>query len=145
MRVQSKGLIMGCDIALYFEEKDYTGIWKEVEVKPNNILPEERYYQVWGFLFNVRNEDKWEYTDHPFASRGFPEDCITQDLREDYENTYSDWHSWTYLYANEVDNIKWPEELKDCYFKLFLEYVFPLISSSWERPENIRMIACFHS
>jgi hypothetical protein len=30
---------VGCDISLSFEEKDYTGIWKEVDVKPNEIIP----------------------------------------------------------------------------------------------------------
>ncbi len=135
---------MGCDIALYFEEFSYTGSWKEVEVKPNNILPESRFYEVWAFLFDVRNDEKWNYSNHPFARRGFPQDCSMKDVKEDYENTYSDWHSWTYIYLNEVENIIWPDSLKDCYFKLFLENIFPLISNE-TCPKNQRMIACFHS
>lgn len=133
---------MGCDIAIYFEEKDYTGKWKEVEVKPNNILPKGRCYKIWAFLFGVRNEEEWGYNPL-FAYRGLPEDCSMKDIIEDYED-YSG-HSWTYLYANEVENIVWPEEFQDYYFKIFLEYVFPNVSTIYEKPENIRMIVCFHS
>ncbi len=136
---------MGCDIAIYFEEKDYTGKWKEVEVKPNNILPDSRYYQVWAFLFNVRNDDEWGYKNFPFERRGLPEDCSIPGLKEQYEDDYGDWHSHTYLTADEVENIQWPDDLKDCYFKIFLEYIFPAISTTYEKLENHRMTVCFHS
>lgn len=135
---------MGCDIAIYFEEKDYTGKWKEIQVSPNAIIPENRFYQVWAFLFGVRNEPEWEYKPL-FANRGIPLDFSIKEVKEDYENTYCDWHSYSYITADEVENLQWPDELKDCYFRVFLEYVFPRISHRYERPENHRMTVCFHS
>jgi len=134
---------MGCDICIYFEEKNYEGKWKEIKISPSNILPDGRYYQVWAFLFGVRNDEKWNYNPL-FPFRGLPEDCSMHDVREDYEDSYSDLHSWTYVLASEVENIKWPDELKDCYFRMFLEYVFPLVSTTFEPMENHRMTVCFH-
>jgi len=134
---------MGCDIAIYIEEQDQEGHWKEVEIKPNNILPKYRYYKVWAFLFDVRNEAEWGFTEHPFVRRGLPDDCSMQDLREDYENTYSDWHSWSYILASEVESIKWPKDIEDCHMKIFLEWVFPSLCTSWYSKE-IRMTVCFH-
>lgn len=133
---------MGCDISIAIEEKDHKGKWKEVNVSPYNILPGERYYKAWAFLFNVRNEKEWGYNGHPFERRGLPLGCHIKDLKEDYENTYSDWHSWSYINSNEVENIIWPEDLKDCYFKVFLEYVLPRLSTVTCR--ETRMIVCFH-
>jgi hypothetical protein len=135
---------MGCDIAIYIEEKDYLGNWKEVEVHPNSILPEERYYDVWAFLFNVRNGEYGnpKYKDPVFPVRGIPTDCSMKDIIEDFENIYSDWHSWSYLYYQEVEKIEWPDEMKDCYFRIFLENVFPVCQTSV--CNEVRMIVCFH-
>lgn len=131
---------MGCDIHLYFEEKDHTGKWKEVLVTPDNILPDGRNYPLWAFLFNVRNDLQCRFRQHPFASRGLPEDCSIKYIKE---NICVDIHSLTYIYANEVDSIEWPEDFEDCYFKIFLEYVFPEISSTYQPLENHRMIIWF--
>lgn len=136
---------MGCDIFLYFEEKDYLGKWKEVEVKPNNILPESRYYEPWSFLFGVNDNLEWGFEKPLFANRGLPEDCSMKDVLEDYKNPYSDLHSWTYVYANEVSDLVWLDNLKDCYFRIFLEWVFPQLSTSYRSLKNIRMTVCFHS
>lgn len=135
---------MGCDIAIYIEEKDYLGQWKEVNVHPDNILPECRYYDVWAFLFNVRNGEYGnpKYSNPIFPLRGLPEDCSMKDVIEDYKDTYSDLHSWSYLNYNEVGDIDWPEDLKDCYFRLFLENVFPLCNTG--TCNEVRMIVCFH-
>ena len=99
---------MGCDIHLDFERKDHKGIWKEVIVTPQNILPDERNYTLFAFLFNVRNSTSEV---HKFSGRGIPLDCSIKSLIEDYENTYSDFHSWTYIYASELEKIQWPENL----------------------------------
>ena len=136
---------MGCDIFIVFEEKDYTGSWKEVIVEPGNIYPEDRHYEAWSFLFGVRNDPKWKYTSPCFPRRGVPEDCSIKELIEDYKNIDDYYHSYTYLHANEIECLEWPDSLKDCYFKIFLDYVFPRISKSYNRLENIRMIVYFHS
>jgi len=136
---------MGCDIFLYFEEKDDKDRWKEIEVTPRSILPEGRHYYAWSFLFGVRDCPEFGLDQPLFARRGLPDDFSIKDVREDYENLYSDLHSWTYIYANEVENIEWPDDLKDCYFKVFLEWVFPQIYTSYELPENLRMTVCFHN
>jgi hypothetical protein len=132
---------MGCDISIYIEEK-IDNVWQEVEISPGEILPEDRYYKCWGFLFDVRNEPEWGFKNPSFVRRGLPEDCINKGLREDYENTYSDWHSWSYITSEEIEGIEWPEELKECYFRVFLEYILPRCQT-WVCRET-RMIVCFH-
>lgn len=134
---------MGCDIAIYIEEQNSEGVWKEVEVKPGNILPEYRHYKIWAFLFNVRNEAEWGFVDHPFSRRGLPADCSMEDVREDYEDMYSDWHSWSYILVSEIDKINWPQEFNEYYFKIFIDYVFPTLSTM-TCPKEIRMVVCFH-
>ncbi len=135
---------MGCDISIYIEEKDYLGKWKEVIVHPNDILPESRHYDVWAFLFNVRNGEYGnpKYKETAFPLRGIPDDCSMKDIIEDYENTYSDLHSWSHFYYNEVEKINWPDHLEDCYFRIFLENVFPLCHTAVGN--DVRMTVCFH-
>ncbi len=136
---------MGCDIHLYFEQKDKNGKWKEIEF-PECIVPNDRRYGLFSFLANVRNNESWNITPQ-FPDRGIPDD--TSMPKEETDDFWIGDHSFTYAYLDEILKSPWKEaELDHCYFKIFCEYVIPRLCSfcgslSKEEERNIRVIIGF--
>lgn len=136
---------MGCDIHLYFEQKNMKGEWEEVKVD-ERILPDDRDYRLFTFLAGVRNYDDFEI-EPQFPKRGIPED--TSMPKKETEYFFMGDHSFTYAYVNEILEAPWEKyELNDSYFKIFCEYVLPRLSSvkiifPQEDKKNIRVIMGF--
>ena len=130
---------MGCDIHLYFEKINHKGIWEQVEITPEEIIPDDRSYYLFAFLFNVRNYEEFKIPISKFSNRGIPEDSCIEKVIE-----YECLHSITYILGSEISQIIWPEDLKDCYFRIFLQNVFPRISDMWNIDgSDIRIIIGF--
>lgn len=124
---------MGCDIHIFLEKKDINGYWKSTTM-PWGILPDDRHYAVFAFLFGVRGDPGMG---GKFASRGIPEGV------EFYVSHSVDFHSHSYIYLNEVKKIKkWPKEIEECYFQVFLENVWPRMCG-FKEEKNHRMIVAF--
>lgn len=107
---------MGCDIHISLEIMNIDGKWQEDTRMCDAIIPDERFYKVWGFLFDIRCDA--DYLEFPYASEGWPEDVTIEDNE--------DFHSHTVINYDPVvfDQLRWPKELSDCYFRTFLEHVW---------------------
>jgi len=133
---------MGCDIDVLFEIKNPGEDWKPYEDLPEQLYPDERNYEPWGFLFGVRSH---EY-DPLFENRGWPEDNAHKQWEEKWDgdpyNTPT-WHNFSYMTLDEAKNIKWPEELKGSYFYIFCEYIWPRLKGFSKN--EFRMLVRFNS
>lgn len=140
---------MGCDIHLYFEQKDKDGKWHEIDID-ERLVPDGRDYRVFGFLSGVRNYDY-----NPlFENRGIPKDTsmppneIECDNNGDGGFSIGD-HSFTFSYLDEILNAPWKENgLEDCYFYIFCDYILQRLFTPYEcLPEedlrNVRVIMGF--
>lgn len=131
---------MGCDIHLWFEQKNKLGTWDEMDI-PENLIPDDRDYDVFAFLANVRGTSDYG----PICEgRGIPEDSSSP-MKE-----HDDYHSFTHVYLDEILNARWrEEELDHRYFYIFFAYVLPrLMSCCWinnQEARNIRIIMGFDS
>ena len=105
---------MGCDIHVSMEIMDKDGVWHRDERIPGELIPDERWYYVWGFLFGVRGT----HDEIPYHYLGWPEDAVTEDSEI--------FHSHTVIEYDEdaFEKIDWPDDLKECYWRIFLEYVW---------------------
>jgi len=133
---------MGCDIDIFLEIKKPAEDWKPYEDLTDQLYPDERNYETWGFLFGVRTDDY----EGLFVSRGWPEDNAHKELEEKWDgDPYNtpDWHSYSYMTLDEAEKIKWPEELQESYFCIFCEYVWPLLKG-YSKDEH-RMLVRFNS
>ncbi len=130
---------MGCDIHLHFERKNREGQWEKLEI-PDEMIPSDRNYNVFGFLADVRGDG--EQAQFPF--RGLPENttAIQGELGH---------HSYTYAYLDEIYNAPWKEaELNDSYFYVFCVYVLPRLHGylgyiTDEEKRAIRVVMGFDS
>lgn len=136
---------MGCDIHLYFEQKNKKGEWEEIKID-ERILPDDRHYLLFAFLANVRNYFDIEI-EPQFADRGIPEDTSMQ--KEETEDFFMGDHSFTHAYLNEILEAPWVKyELQNNYFKIFCEYVLPRCCNfvgtlNKEEKRNVRVIIGF--
>lgn len=129
---------MGCDIHIGLEQKGRDGKWFKIHIN-HELLPNDRDYDLFGFLFGVRNRHA---TYVPlFANRGIPKDTSFSDWLEYVPNEC--YHSTTYLTLKEAQNIEWPESLDDTYFKVFCEFIFPRLKGTIDDKENMRMVIYF--
>ncbi len=132
---------MGCDIHLYFEARAPYGVnkghWNEINIYPENIIPDYRDYELWGYLFNVRTQ-KYMGMESPFESRGVPHDSFYCGIENE-----RDYHSITYFTAKEISMLKWPISFAESYFKIFCDNVLPKISRGTYDLDNIRVIVAF--
>lgn len=136
--------LMGCDIHLYIERKNKNGHWEEFKID-ERLLPNDRNYQLFTFLADVRNF--YDFNIQPqFANRGIPQDSS---IPKDSEDWYMGDHSFTYASLNEILKAPWKKyQLKECYFIIFFEYVLPRLCDwpgiiSKEGEKNIRIIMGF--
>ena len=132
---------MGCDIHLYIEKKGVNG-WEELPIA-EELIPDERDYEVFSFLAGVRGNNG----EH-FADRGIPEDSSIPTGDDDF------WlgdHSYTYAYLDEILSAPWEEAgLQWRYFPIFCEYVLPRLDTrfGWygdEEKRDIRILMGFDS
>lgn len=140
---------MGCDIHLYLERKNKEGTWEPINV-PENLLPDDRCYALFGLLAGVRS-DEFEPL---FKDRGIPEDTCYKKSKGP-GNDDMPWlgdHSFTYAYLDEIYNIEWPVidewSLENCYFNLFFSHVLPRLISFYgyydnREARNIRVVMGF--
>ena len=135
---------MGCDIHLYFEQKNKEGKWEKLVID-KRLLPDDRHYLLFAFLANVRN---YGYGIEPqFADRGIPED--TSMPRTETDDFWIGDHSFTHAYLDEILAAPWEDEnLEGCYFQVFCEDILPRLCSfcgllSKEEEKNIRVIMGF--
>ena len=108
---------MGCDIHLHFEKRDENGIWHKIAV-PEDLLPDDRDYDVFSFLAGVRNE-LCDDNQGQFAFLGIPKDtcAVEEDLGD---------HSFTHAYIDEVLKAPWKRaKLDGDYFYVFCAHVLP--------------------
>lgn len=139
---------MGCDIEILIEGKNSEGNWEEIELSPYELYPDERWYDLWGFLFGIRG-DFWKKG--VFDARGLPNDCSDLDWKEDHASNVSgdpynmgNWFGYTYILLHEIKDIQWPKEFDGCYFKDFLNYIIPRLMSSYKF-KDIRILFRFNS
>lgn len=133
---------MGCDIHLYFEQKDSDNNWKRIFI-PESLIPDDRNYSLFGFLAGVRNPHRRPL----FSNRGIPKDTSFPSNNPDF---WLGEHSFTYAYLDEILNAPWHENgLHNTYFYVFCAYVLPrLIDDGWgtlskEEQRNIRVLIGF--
>lgn len=121
---------MGCDIHIFIEKKTEEG-WKEVDF--GWLVPDERCYELFGFLSNVRG-----CSDSPKMKSNWPKNS---ELKED-----EGYHNHGHAYVKDILKWDWPEELEDCYFKVFIEYIIPLHpDTEWFDAKDIRVLVCYDS
>ena len=137
---------MGCDIHLYFEKKNKEGTWEKIEID-DRLLPDDRDYELFAFLADVRNGKQLE---SPFANRGLPTDrSISGDDHD--ETLWLGDHSFTYAYLDEILKAPWEKSgLQYCYFHLFCLSILPRLMNRCgfflrEEMRNIRVIMGFDS
>lgn len=137
---------MGCDIHLWFEKKNGDGKWERINI-PDNLIPDDRNYEVFAFLADVRNRFPNPITPQ-FCDRHKPTD--TECDGSDYDDNF--WlgdHSFTHAYIQEILKAPWEQySLQDCYFIIFCKYILPRLSHrrGWftdEEEKNIRVIMGF--
>jgi|KBSMisStandDraft_5_1062788.scaffolds.fasta_scaffold59597_5 hypothetical protein len=133
---------MGCDIHLYFEQKNKEGKWQKIEID-ERLLPDDRNYLLFAFLANVRNYGN-SLIKPQFEDRRVPEDSSVDQHFYDCSD-----HSITHAYLNEILAAPWElVGLDKCYFKIFCEEIIPRLCSwcgslSKEDERNIRVIIGF--
>jgi len=139
---------MGCDINLYFEQKNTEGKWEKIDV-PERLIPDDRYYELFAFLAGVRNYDDF-YITGQFLHRGIPIDASCP--KEQTDDFYLGDHSFTYAYLDEILKSPWEKvKLHECYFYAFCKHVLPRLSTPFyreshtdEEERNIRVIMGFN-
>ncbi len=136
---------MGCDIYLYFERKNPEGKWEQIMI-PEKLVPEDRNYELFAFLADVRNSSG---ITAQFADRGIPADSTCPINPQDCM-WFGD-SRFTYAYLDEILKAPWKKvKLDRCYFYVFCYYVLPRLFHfggylDAEEERNIRVIMGFDS
>ena len=134
---------MGCDIHLYFEERDSNGDWEQIIID-ERLIPNDRNYALFGFLAGITGCE----FDPLFGGRGLPKETS---YLEDIDDDLGD-YGYTYAYLDEIINAPWKENsLEHCYFHLFCKEILPRICGyySWddmkiEERRSIRVLIGFN-
>lgn len=106
---------MGSDINLRFEHKNEHGSWYAFHI-PDYLMPDERDYELFGFLAGVRDKT----IEPQFEGRGIPDGSTWDD--------HPDFHSHTHAYLDEILAAPWKKVgLQRRYFFIFCEYILPRI------------------
>ncbi len=107
---------VGCDIHVFVEKTNpTTGEWESFEMD-ERLLPDERHYDLFGFLSDVRSF----VTDDPVMNPGWPCDTVQEDSM--------DYHSRGYEYLNVLTKIRWKTKDYDftrTYFYVFIKHILP--------------------
>jgi len=126
---------MGTDINLHFERR-IENKWQKIEI-PENLMPHERDYEVFGFLAGIRCHD----FEPQFESLGIPPDSCFVDESGTFGQTYA--------YLDEIIRAPWRKNgLQFRYFPIFCSHVLPRLVKdspmfSQEEERNIRCVMSF--
>jgi len=129
---------MGCDINLWIEKREGS-LWSPCIEIPYCLLPDDRNYDVFGFLAGVRSNENGQ-----FNNRGIPEDTSAPEVE------LGD-HSFTYAYLDELLKAPWQREnLHESYFYIFCLHVLPRLLGKYgylspDEERNIRIVMGFDS
>lgn len=133
---------MGTDIHLYLEKKNKEGKWERVDYE-ENLEPDGRSYDIFGFLAGVRDEGNFE---PQFPDRNIPEDSSCD--RKMWDERF---HNLTHVYLDELLTAPWREAgLDECYFYIFCKHIIPRLIRyggylSKLEQRNVRLIIGFDS
>ena len=129
---------MGSDIHIHVGKK--TGDeWIPIALE-SSLLPDDRHYEVFGYIANVRNFEPQA----KFPDRGLPQGSTAPFGEKEV------YHSHTYFYYDEFLNLRCvPKSVKNSYFFVFFEHVLPRFLGNQyltlEAKRDIRIVLAFSS